>query len=174
MFNRIVSFQFSLLMGESILILSDNNILTFLLPCLKKTVSEHHWIIQIVAAVCNLVGFVTIIVRKNKAGRSHFHSDHAIIGLVTIILYFVSCALGFITHYATKLKDWIKPSHIKLIHTVTGIFTFLLGVPALVTGLGEPSDASNITVIVLLVIAACVVLEGAIRHAYSRIRRLFS
>ncbi|GFG33311.1 hypothetical protein Cfor_09974 [Coptotermes formosanus] len=162
-------------MAESILVLSNDNILAFLHPSVKKTVREHHWIIQIVAAICNLVGFVTIIVYKNNRGRSHFRSDHAILGLVAIILSFVTCAGGFITLYATQLKNCIKPSHNKIIHTIVGILAFVLGVAAEATGLDLLSDESAvIATIVLLVIASCVVLEGAIRSAYSRIKRLSS
>lgn len=166
---------FSLLMAESILVLSSDNILAFLHPRVKKTVREHHWIIQIVAAICNLVGFVTIIVNKNRGGRSHFRSNHAIVGLVAIVLSFVTCAGGFITLYATELKEWIRPSHNKLIHTIVGILTFVLGVAAEATGLDLLSDeAAVIATIVLLVVASCVVFEGTIRNAYSRIKRLCS
>jgi cytochrome b-561 domain-containing protein 2 len=162
-------------MAESILVLSSDNILTFLHPRVKKTVREHHWIIQIIAAICNLVGFVTIIVYKNERGRTHFRSDHAIVGLVAIVLSFVTCAGGFVTLYATKLKDWIKPSQNKLIHTITGILAFVLGVAAEATGLDLLSEESAaIATIVLLVIASFVVFEGAIRNAYSRIKRISS
>jgi uncharacterized membrane protein YhaH (DUF805 family) len=161
-------------MGEAILILSDDNILTYLHPSIKETVREHHWIIQVVAAICNIVGFATEIHNKNLKGRSHFQSTHAILGLVTIILSFVACVVGIITLCAAKLKDWVKPSHIKIIHTVTGMLTFVLGIAAQITGLVKLSDAYVTPTIVLLVFAAFVVFEGAIRHAYSRLIRLSS
>jgi hypothetical protein len=175
--SLILSLQFSLLIGEAILVLSDDNILTFLHPSVKKTVREHHWICQILAATCNLVGFVTKIVEKNIKGGSHFHSDHAILGLVTIILSLVAAAGGIFTLYAAKLKDWVKPSYIKIIHTITGMITFVLGVAAQATGLvrlNSESDHTETVCIVLLAFAAFVVVEGAVRHAYSRLVRLSS
>jgi cytochrome b-561 domain-containing protein 2 len=169
------SFQFSLLMAESILVLSKENILVFLHPSVQKTVREHHWIIQILAAICNLVGFVTIIINKNRGGRSHFRSYHAIIGLVATILCFVTCAGGFVTLYATKLKNWIKPSHNKLAHAVIGILTFVFGVISEATGLEYLSDESVvIATIVLLAVASWVIFEGAVKSACSRIKRLAS
>jgi len=165
-------------MGDAILVLSDDNILTFLHPIVKKTAREHHWIMQILAAMCILVGFVTNIVEKNITGSSHFHSTHAILGLVAIVLSFVAATGGIFTLYAAKLKDWIKPSYIKLIHTIIGIITFVLGVAAEATGLvrmykGNDDDTGTIC-IVLLAFASFVVFEGAVRHAYSRLIRLSS
>jgi uncharacterized membrane protein YhaH (DUF805 family) len=164
-------------MGEAILVLSDDNILTFLHPSVKKTARENHWIMQITAAMCNLVGFVTMIVEKNIKGRSHFHSTHAILGLVTIVLSFVAAAGGIFTLYAAKLKDCVKPSYIKLIHTIIGVITFVLGVASQATGLvrlNNESDDTGTICIVLLAIAAFVIFEGAVRHAYSRLKRLSS
>jgi hypothetical protein len=174
---RILPLQFSLLMGQGILVLSDDNILTFLHPIVKDTVREHHWIVQIVAAMCNIVGFVTMIVNKNIKGRSHFHSDHAILGLTAMILSFVACTGGIFTLYAAKLKDWVKPSYLKLIHTIIGIITFVIGVAAEATALvrlNTESDNTGTICIVLLAFAAFVVFEGAVRHAYSRLVRLSS
>jgi uncharacterized membrane protein YhaH (DUF805 family) len=162
-------------MGDAILVLSDDNILTFLHPWVKKTAREHHWIIQIVAAICNLVGFVIKIVEKNINGRGHFLSDHAIVGLVAIILSYVAATGGISTLYAAKLKDWVKPSYIKLTHTIIGMVTFVLGVAAQATGLvklyKDPSDDTGTICIVLLAFAAFVVLEGSVRHACSRINK---
>jgi hypothetical protein len=162
-------------MGTAILVLSDDNILTHLHPKIKKTVRELHWIIQIVAAISNIVGFATIIHHKTIKGLSHFQSSHAILGLVTIILSFVAAVGGISTLCAAKLKKWIKPSHIKLLHTILGMLTFVLGIATQVTGLTKSTDDPSFTPItVLLVFAACVVFEGAIRHAYSRLIRLSS
>lgn len=175
--NHILSLQFSLLMGQAILILSDDNILTFLHPCVKKTAREHHWILQILAAMCNLVGFVTMIVQKNITGSGHFQTTHATLGLVTIVLSFVAATGGIFTLYAAKLKDSVKPSYIKLIHTIIGIITFVLGVAAQATALVRLNDTNDDTgtiCIVLLAFAAFVVFEGAVRHAYSRLKRLSS
>jgi len=175
--NLILPLQFSLLMGQAILVLSDDNILTFLHPIVKKTAREHHWIVQILAAMCNIIGFVTMLVNKNIAGLRHFHSDHAILGLATIILSFVACTGGIFTLYATKLKDWVKPSYIKLIHSVIGMITFVMGVAAQATALirlNKASDDTGTICIVLLAFAAFVVFEGAVRHAYSRLIRLSS
>jgi drug/metabolite transporter (DMT)-like permease len=160
-------------MAESILVLSKDNVLFFLHPSVQKTVRAHHSIIQILAAICNIVGFVSIIVNKNEGGRRHFVSNHAIVGLVATILCFVTCTGGFVTLYATKFKDWIKPSHNKLIHTIVGVLTFVLGVAAEATGLELlRDDTASVATIVLLVVASFVVFEGATRTAYSRIRRL--
>jgi len=175
--NHVLSLQFSLLMGQAILVLSDDNILSFLHPSVKKISNEFHWIMQIVAAMCNLIGFVTIIVNKNITGRSHFHSSHAILGLVAIVLSFVAAAGGIFTLYAAKLKDWVKPSYIKLSHTIIGMITFVLGVAAQATALvrlNNVSDDTRTVCIVLLVIAAFVVFEGAVRRAYTRLIRLSS
>jgi hypothetical protein len=164
-------------MGNAILVLSDDNILTFLHPIVKKTAREHHWIMQILGAMCNLVGFVTMIVQKNITSSSHFHFTHAILGLVTIVLSFVAATGGIFTLYAAKLKGWIKPSYIKLIHTIIGIITFVLGVAAEATGLVtmyKGNDDTGTICIVLLAFAAFVVFEGAVRHAYSRLIRLSS
>lgn len=155
------------------MVLSKDNVLFFLHPSVQRTVRAHHWIIQILAAICNIVGFVAIIVNKNQGGRSHFVSNHAIVGLVATILCFVTCAGGFVTLYATKFKDWIKSSYNKLIHTIVGILTFVLGVAAEATGLDLLRDeTAAIATIVLLVVASFVVFEGSVRSAYSRIRRL--
>jgi len=164
-------------MGQAILVLSDDNILTFLHPIVKETRREHHWIIQIIAVMCNIVGFGTMIVNKNITGRGHFHSNHAILGLTTFILSFVAATAGMFTLYAAKLKDWVKPSYVKLIHTIIGMITFVMGVAAQATALirlNKASDGTGTICVVLLAFAAFVVFEGAVRHAYSRLIRLSS
>jgi hypothetical protein len=173
--NLILSLQFSLLMGQAILVLSDDNILTSLHPFVEKRVRENHWICQVLACMCILVGFVTMIVDKNNNGRSHFHTDHAILGLVTITLSFVTSSVGVFVLFAAKLKDWVKPSYLKFCHTIIGMITFVLGVAAQSTAMIEwntKSDNTGTICVVLLAFAAFVVIEGAIRHAYSRLIRL--
>jgi uncharacterized membrane protein len=165
-------------MAQAIIVLSKDSIYIFLHPCIRDPIQQH-WISQGFAAMCIIAGFVIIIVDRNKSDHGHFNSFHAIIGLITVILFFITCSGGIVTVHAAKFKDLTKRERIRLVHVLIGILTFVFSVVSVGTGLYRNEFCSIIdstarhVFIILLPIASFVVLENPVKTAYSRMKSVF-
>lgn len=162
-------------MAQAIIVLSKDSIYIFMHPCIRDSIQQH-WISQGFGAMCIIAGFVIIIVDRNKSNHGHFDSVHAVIGLVTIILFFITGIGGIVTVHAAKLKNLTKHERTKLVHVLIGILTFVFSVVSVATGLyrNEFCPVIDSTVrlvfIILLTIVSSVVLEDPVKTAYSRVK----
>ncbi|KAJ9580735.1 hypothetical protein L9F63_024086 [Diploptera punctata] len=166
-----------LLMAEAVMVISPDNLIGSKLSHQGRV--RTHWILQAAAAGCIFAGFLVIVISKNIHNKKHFHSWHAIIGLVLIICMGLASSGGVFTLYSLKLKKIIKPAKMKLIHNLAGIVTFLIGVIVEILGLythwfnRHSSPTAQVICIVFLVLAAIFTLEGALKSAYSRFKSLY-
>ncbi|XP_052864123.1 probable transmembrane reductase CYB561D1 [Anopheles cruzii] len=122
-----VGYQF--FMAESFLTLLSSNSWTDRYSIVTKR--RLHWILQVVGCAAIFAGTIIEIKIKEDAGRSHFKSDHAITGLVSMIFIVLSFLNGVAALYTTKIKHIIKPVYVKMCHYLTGIVAFVIGMTSL-------------------------------------------
>lgn len=120
-------------MTEAIIALSNENCLTKLFPHKNKVFL--HWIVQTIAAVCILTGFVIVIVNKNLKNKVHFKTWHAIFGLISIIFCVPTCLNGILTLFKVELRQYIHPKLNKFIHISSGSLTFIFGTVTVILSL---------------------------------------
>lgn len=87
-----------------------------------------HWVLQAAALTLITLGFTAIFVNKVKLEKEHFHTLHAIFGLVTYILTVIVASGGIWTKYSFQLRQYLKPVYAKINHTLMGVVVFCLGV----------------------------------------------
>lgn len=169
--------QFVSQMAQAIIVLSKNSIYIFLRRCIRDCIQQH-WISQGFAAMCIIAGVVIKIVEKNKSDHGHFDSVHAIIGVITVIIFFITCIGGIVTVHVAKLKNFAKHEHIRLVHVLIGILTFVLGVVSVGTGLYRNEFCSIIDstarhiFILLLSITSLIVIEDPLKTVYSQLKSM--
>ncbi|KAJ4451053.1 hypothetical protein ANN_02490 [Periplaneta americana] len=165
-----------LLMAEAVMIMSKDNILASKLGHQGRV--RMHWVLQASAATCIFVGFLIIVVNKNINNKNHFQSWHAIIGLVFLIFVGITSSGGVITLFAFRLKHYVKPAKMKLLHNLVGIVTFAIGVVTEILGiytLWFPKRASlsaQVICTVFVVLGGIFALESAVKSAYVRFKNL--
>lgn len=90
---------------------------------------------QILGGAVTFIGFGVIYVNKTIHDKPHFQSWHGLLGLITVIcLFSVGCG-GFLSKYSFDLRAYVKPVHTKLIHTLFGALTLILGYTVVILGL---------------------------------------
>lgn len=119
--ESISSFQYVLMMSEAILVLATGNFLT---RRLSHRANKHlHWILQAIGLILNLVGIIMIYRVKGK----HFRSIHAIMGLSSLVIVCVVTICGYPVWIAWKLRRFVRPVVVKLVHDFLGIAGFVIG-----------------------------------------------
>ncbi|XP_063708170.1 transmembrane reductase CYB561D2-like [Culicoides brevitarsis] len=114
------------LMFQAILSMSDLNCWTAKLNYKQRV--TFHWILQAASLSCITIGFVAIFVNKVRLGKEHFHTLHAIFGLITYILTIIVACGGIWTKYSFQLRKYLKPVYVKINHSLMGVVVFGLGI----------------------------------------------
>lgn len=81
-----------------------------------------------------LVGLIIIVVNKIENNRQHFATPHSILGLVSIILAFLTAAFGIVTKNSRWLYPRFRPVLLKIVHAFGGILVTILLLATLITG----------------------------------------
>lgn len=115
----------ALFMTEGLLILTKENIYSKRISYLLRV--RFHWIIETFALIFSLAGFICIFCFKVENEGSHFHTNHALYGLIAIIFSLPTCLTGLFALFNIELKRYIKPVILKLVHAVCGIVTLVMG-----------------------------------------------
>ncbi|XP_045525342.1 transmembrane reductase CYB561D2-like [Pieris brassicae] len=139
--------------------------------------SARHWVLQLVAATIILTGFIIIMINKIINDKPHFVSLHAKFGLAAIIFTFLTSLGGLTTLYSLKLKDYLAPIYIKVIHASVGLITLCLGVITIVLG-----NFSNwwtfgevlrfLSIILVLIVLTLTILRPTLK-VYFRLKERF-
>ncbi|XP_067000355.1 transmembrane reductase CYB561D2 [Anabrus simplex] len=166
-----------LLMAEAVMALSPDNILTTKLGRQSKV--RMHWILQAIAAVLIFIGFLTIVINKNKHNKNHFQSVHAILGLITFILVILTSLGGVFALYSVKFRQLVKPVTVKLMHNIIGIITYFIGAVCLLLGLYSNwfetfGYTAKIICRTFVVVSAITTLQSPTKSAVYRIKNNFS
>lgn len=90
----------------------------------KKTI---HWIVQAVGSTSAIVGMIIEFIGRSQKGKNHIISTHSTIGLIAGIFTLIGMFNGISALWSTKLKQYIGPVYLKLMHNLNGILAFVLG-----------------------------------------------
>ncbi|XP_043583581.1 transmembrane reductase CYB561D2-like [Bombus pyrosoma] len=93
-----------------------------------------HWILHATGLALVLVGLVIIVVNKNNNNNPHFATPHSILGLVSIILAFLTAAFGIVTNNSRWLYPRFRPVLLKIMHAFGGIIVTVILLATLITG----------------------------------------
>ncbi|KAJ8879167.1 hypothetical protein PR048_019773 [Dryococelus australis] len=166
------------LMSEAILALRQKNVPVGGTLSRRERV-RIHWILQVMAGCLALAGFSVVVANKNLLGKPHFASIHGMLGLAHVILSAAANCGGVATLFSTRLKNVLQPTILKLWHSVFGAVAFTFGIAATITGLytrffrNAAGPTVQVVCAVLLIMAAVLTLEGAVKSAYARFRSLY-
>ncbi|XP_063933007.1 transmembrane reductase CYB561D2-like [Zophobas morio] len=161
-----------LLMMESLILFTKDNIYTLHMPRTKK--HYIHSSLQILSTILITTGIAFRI--KSKSGH-HFTTTHGILGLSAWVLIWCSVFLGIATSQSQVLKRFVKPVWIKLCHTLMGVSGFTLGVVTLGYGLKEyfgriSHEKVIIAAIVTMAILYAWALLDTVKSIYNQIRNI--
>uniref|UniRef100_A0A1B0CRP4 Cytochrome b561 domain-containing protein n=1 Tax=Lutzomyia longipalpis TaxID=7200 RepID=A0A1B0CRP4_LUTLO len=73
-----------------------------------------------IGGVLSTAGFIAILAHKFVNDKHHFHTYHAIVGLITFILTALVGVGGVWTKYSYNLRQYLRPVLAKLIHGALG------------------------------------------------------
>ncbi|KAL6429737.1 hypothetical protein ACFW04_007561 [Cataglyphis niger] len=118
------TFGYVLLMSEAIVVLAGDHFLT---NSLSRRANKHlHWILQAIGLIFNFVG-VGLMYNSNKV---HFHSIHGITGFTSLVIVCAVTIFGYPVWIAWKLRKFVRPVVIKLLHNFLGTAGFVIGMVA--------------------------------------------
>jgi cytochrome b-561 domain-containing protein 2 len=163
-------------MAEAVMIMSQDNIIASKLA--RQGRVRLHWILQAGAATFIFAGFLVIVINKNLHNKNHFQSWHSIIGLIFFVCVGITSSGGVVTLYSLRLKQYLRPAKLKLLHNLVGVLTFAIGVVTEIFGiytLWFPKHASlsaQVVCTVFVVLGGILTLESAVKSAYSRFKAL--
>jgi cytochrome b-561 domain-containing protein 2 len=161
-------------MAEAVMIMSQGNIFASNLS--RQGRVRLHWILQAGAAAFIFAGFLVIVVNKNLHNKNHFKSWHSVIGLVFFVCVGITSSGGVVTLYSFRLKQYVKPAKMKLLHNLVGVLTFAIGVVTEIFGIYTPwfpkhaSLSAQVVCTVFVVLGGIFTLEGAVKSAYARFK----
>lgn len=117
-----------LLMAEGIIWLAGDNVV--IRPISRRTKKHVHWVLQVLGLICIVAGVVVAYVHK----RRHFKSNHAILGLTSLVIMIVLAVFGYPVIAAAKFRKIIKPVIVKFTHNFLGITCFVIGMASQILG----------------------------------------
>lgn len=85
-----------------------------------------HWVLQVIAAVLTMAGFVAVVVVKFEFDKPHFKTNHGLYGLIAIICTAVTMGGGVWTLYSYQLRGYLRPVHAKILHSAVALINYLL------------------------------------------------
>lgn len=111
-------------MSEAIVVLAGENILTSAFS--RQANKNIHWVLQVLGLICNLVGIGIMY----NAKSAHFLSIHGILGFSSLVIMCALAIFGYPVLIAVKLRKFVRPVVIKLVHNFLGVSCFVLGMLA--------------------------------------------
>ncbi|KAI7818236.1 eukaryotic cytochrome b561-domain-containing protein [Gamsiella multidivaricata] len=87
----------------------------------KRTARTLHGLLHTFAFVFSLAGFVAIYANKDRLGKKHFVSNHALFGCAAMLIFFLQVVFGIAVAYGPRrIFQWIGHARIIRIHRVAG------------------------------------------------------
>ncbi|XP_018567751.1 cytochrome b561 domain-containing protein 2-like [Anoplophora glabripennis] len=166
------------LMAEAIIVFAGDNLWSQGLERPKK--NWVHGVLLGISIVAVTAGIACEISRKNDRGAPHFVSDHAITGLVSWLLAFVSIILGLFSWHAQGLKNIARPVIFKFIHNFVGIACYAIGIASLCLGfyigsfrrlVTDDQLKSLVALVAIITFWSCL---AAFKSCYSQVKNMFS
>lgn len=150
-------------MSEAILVLAGENILTSGFS--RQANKNIHWILQVLGLICNVIGVGIMY----NAKTAHFLSIHGILGFASFVIMCALAIFGYPVMVAVKLRKFVRPVVIKLVHNFLGIACFVLGMLSQCYGLDyrkrwvhSVTHVEDIALFVLTAVITLLSLRGAL------------
>lgn len=139
--------------------------------------SARHWVLQVLAAIIIILGFLVILSNKIINSKSHFVSLHARFGLASLIFMALTMLGGLGALYSLKLKNYLAPMYTKVLHASVGLVTFILGIITILLGLfskwwdfGDVLRYTSFTLVLLIMLFT--ILRPSLK-IYFRVKERF-
>lgn len=120
--NIFLLFQWVVIIPSAINAITPGDLATEWMPMRLR--SARHWVLQVLAGIMILIGFIIIVTNKIISEKDHFVSIHGKFGLASFILLFGTKIGGLGALYSLQLKHYLAPIYIKLLHASAGLITF--------------------------------------------------
>ncbi|ORZ14947.1 eukaryotic cytochrome b561-domain-containing protein [Lobosporangium transversale] len=93
----------------------------------KRAARTVHGILQILALIFSLIGFVAIYRNKDLKKKVHFHTNHALLGCAAVAVFFLQVLFGVLVAYAPRrMFSCIGYARVLRIHRVAGYVSIVL------------------------------------------------
>lgn len=150
-------------MSEAFVVLIRGNVLT---GGLSHRANKHvHWILQTLGLICTLVGVGFMY----NAKTVHFLSIHAITGFSSLVIMCVLAIFGYPVLIAVKLRKFVRPVTVKLVHKFLGLACFVIGIVSQCYGYRKKwvynvtqTENANVVLLVLTVVIALLSIRDAL------------
>lgn len=166
--------QFSFLMTEALLMFSPES--SLLRSLSRKVRARCHWVLQLLALLCALLGLGLVILHKEQLGKAHLATRHGQAGLLAVLWAGLQCSGGVGLLYPKLLPRW-PLAKLKLYHATSGLVGYLLGSTSLLLGMCSLWFTANVTggawyLAVLCPILTSLVIMNQVSNAYLYRKRI--
>jgi cytochrome b-561 domain-containing protein 2 len=122
---------YQLFMAEGIMATYNRN--TFTMGVKKRSWKIHiHWILQVIGTGFVMYGTILEIYKRDITNKKHFHSTHAVTGLVSFILLTISFVSGISALFAAEMRKVIKPILSKAAHNFISSACYVVGMVSII------------------------------------------
>lgn len=164
-----------LLIAEAVFSVSGEAYIASKLP--RRNRVTIHWILHTIGLALIGIGLIIIIVNKNRNNGHHFATTHSQLGLVTIILSFLTASFGILANNTALLYPRVRPILVKIAHAFGGTAVIILLLATLINGTYSFWWPGTVTgrnlVFASLFIAGFLILIKPVLGAVSRCRVVF-
>ncbi|KAM9074263.1 transmembrane reductase CYB561D2 isoform 2-T2 [Megaptera novaeangliae] len=166
--------QFSFLMTEALLVFSPES--SLLRSLSRKGRARCHWVLQLLALLCALLGLGLVILHKEQLGKAHLATWHGRAGLLAVLWAGLQCSGGVGLLYPKLLPRW-PLAKLKLYHATSGLVGYLLGSASLLLGMCSLWFTATVTsgvwyLAVLCPVVTSLVIMNQVSNAYLYRKRI--
>ncbi|XP_018429355.1 PREDICTED: cytochrome b561 domain-containing protein 2 [Nanorana parkeri] len=154
----LMTLAFSFFMTEAVMVFSPDSLLRSLS---RKSRTRAHWVLQLLALLCALLGLGIIYANKVFQEKAHFSTWHGLVGLLTVLWTLVQNLGGVTLLYPKLLQRWTLATR-KLYHATSGLLGYLLACGSLMLGMCSLWFTANVTGVAWYLCALSPVLTGLV------------
>ncbi|XP_075403538.1 transmembrane reductase CYB561D2 isoform X1 [Tenrec ecaudatus] len=170
----LMSLAFSFLMTEALLVFSPES--SLLRSLSRKGRARCHWVLQLLALLCALLGLGLVVVHKEQQGKAHLATWHGRAGLLAVLWAGLQCSGGVGLLYPKLLPRW-PLAKLKLYHATSGLVGYLLGSASLLLGMCSLWFTATVTggawyLAVLCPVLTSLVIMNQVSNAYLYRKRI--
>lgn len=151
--------------------MADKNVFTESLSHQQRVTA--HWVINAVALILITIAQSAIYINKERNGYPHYQSLHSLFGIATYLTTLLATFNGTANKYSQKLKSFVKPVMIKIVHGFVGVFAYVLATVTILLGIyqswnEEGDDNVKIGLVAVLSVSAFYVVNKSVKVALDR------
>lgn len=161
-------------MTEALLVFSPES--SLLRSLSRKGRARCHWVLQLLALLCALLGLGLVILHKEQLGKAHLATWHGRAGLTAVLWAGLQCSGGVGLLYPKLLPRW-PLAKLKLYHATSGLVGYLLGSASLLLGMCSLWFTATVTggvwyLAVLCPVITSLVIMSQVSNAYLYRKRI--